>query len=109
MRSALSSVLAGTMLFFAPAFAQQQPNQTNPPSQNNSDVPHQQPGTNNPDVSKQRTPAPQPETNPTQGEADVPHQKPGTSNPDVNKQRQPAPKKAKKHKSTSATDSSSQS
>lgn len=66
--------------------------QTSPstPTPNPQDVPQQQPpGTNNPDVMKQRRPAP----DSSQGNStdrngsDVPQQQPGTNNPDVGKQR----------------------
>lgn len=67
-------------------------------TQNSQDVPHQQPGTDNPDVSKQRAPTPKqspgqnsPAQSDSQGTPDVPHQQPGTDNPDVGKQRQSTP------------------
>lgn len=71
---------------------------TNPsdPQQKSQDVPHQQPGSNNPDLqqhrkstsgkgSKQTSGA----NNPSQKEQDVPHQQPETNNPDVGTQRHP--------------------
>ena len=84
----------------------------------NQDVPSQTPGTNNPDVAKQRRPdqgaAPGSTSpkDPSQNNPAVPHQAPGTDSPDVGKQRQPgsgtstasstgkSKKKAKRHKST---------
>ena len=67
--------------------------QGQPAESNHQDVPTQQaPGTNNPDVGKQRRPAP---ATPQGGganteSADLPTQQPGTNNPDVAKQRRDA-------------------
>ena len=85
---------------------------------NPDDVPQQHPpGTNNPDIAKQRRPAPAaPKTqDANQNSADVPQQQPGTDNPDVAKQRQPQDRSAtgststrtrgKKKKARSTTDS----
>jgi type IV secretory pathway VirB10-like protein len=95
----LLTVAFGATLICAPGYSQQ-----SSPSQNEQDVPHQKPGTNNPDVSKERHPAPAPNNkNDTQQEGDVPHQKPGTDNPDVGKQRQPDGKKNKHSKPTSSS------
>lgn len=106
---------------------QQSPNPSSPP-QNSQDVPHQQPGTNNPDLQQQRKPAPgkKPEqqpgsTNPSESTPDVPHQQPGTNNPDLAPQRrstatdtsqtqQNSAKKRRKHnkQNSSASQSSTQ-
>ena len=84
--------LLGAALVFAPStfFGQS----TSPASP--QDVPkHQPPGTNSPDISKQRRPAPDTPSGspPQQNSPDVPNQQPGTDNPDVAKQR-PADKTA---------------
>jgi len=106
-------------------FAQQQSppsNHPNSPSQNSKDVPHQEPGTNNPDVGVQRQPTPSKtpgqdrpgQSNPAQNNPDVPHQEPGTDSPDLGKQRQVTPgtatstqsstsKKKNRHKKHGAT------
>lgn len=69
------------------AAQQTSPNTATP---NQQDVPQQQPpGTNSPDVMKQRRPAPdssQSNSN-DRSKEDVPQQEPGTNNPDVGKQR----------------------
>ena len=72
-------------------FGQQQSPPPSNPSQNSQDVPHQAPGSNNPDQQQQRKPqeSPTPQQNPSQNPGDVPHQQPGTNNPDLGQQRQP--------------------
>ena len=63
-------------------------------STQSQDVPHQEPGTDSPDLGKQRVPAPKqsPGTkSPAEGSNDVPHQQPGTDSPDLGKQRQASP------------------
>ena len=84
-----NTVLMSMLFGSACLFGQSQPAETN-----HQDVPTQQaPGTNNPDVGKQRRPAP---ATPQGGAAntqtsDVPdQQQPGTNNPDVAKQRRDA-------------------
>ena len=91
-QSALQAVMKTTVsLAFAallcvpPLLQSQSASPTSP-----QDVPKQQPpGTNNPDISKQRRPAPDPPpgNTPDSKSPDVPHQEPGTDNPDVGKQR----------------------
>lgn len=91
---------------------------------NTQDVPRQEPGTDSPDLGKQRAPTPKqtPGQNnpanksPTENNPDVPHQEPGTDNPDLGKQRQPSPgtstatssKSQKKHKKNKSTASQTQ-
>ena len=71
--------------------------------QQSQDVPQQQPGTNSPDMGKQRQPSTKSSTSGSQHEADVPHEKPGPNNPDVAKQRNtPSSKKKKRTKSTAS-------
>ena len=95
-------VFLAASVWAAPAFsAQQQSPGGN--SQNSQDVPHQQPGTDNPDLGEQRQAVPSPSKGKSQHGADVPHDQPGTSNPDVGKQRQPTPKKKKHKKSTAGS------
>ena len=103
MKTLIHAAIAAALIGF-PAYAtqQQSPGQSST-SQNSQDVPHQQPGTNNPDVGKQRQPTTAPSTGDSQQKMDVPNQKPGTNNPDVGKQRHPAPKKNKKNTSTSSS------
>ena len=83
MVPALAFLLCGSASLFAQA-------QSSDPSQ--QDVPQQQqPGTNNPDVGKQRrsTPTPSPKAgNAHTPTPDAPQQQPATNNPDVGKQRQ---------------------
>ncbi|MBV8864554.1 MAG: hypothetical protein JO210_04050 [Acidobacteriaceae bacterium] len=97
--AALAAVLIGMPAYAAP----HQSSGQSSTSQNSQDVPHQQPGDNNPDVGKQRQHTPEPSTGESQQKADVPHQKPSTDNPDVGKQRHPTPKKNKKNTSTSSS------
>lgn|GEM_PF-3570608 len=97
---------------------QQSPPPANSP-QNSQDVPHQTPGSNNPDLQQQRKPGAQqsPGTNtPAQpNPGDVPHQQPGTNNPDMGQQRHPGtapkgqttkPKRKTKHKKQDSATSS---
>ena len=82
----VTHILLSAVLVSAPALLAGQ--QTSP--QSPQDVPkHQPPGTNNPDISKQRRPAPYspPKKVPNENSSDVPNQQPGTDNPDVAKQR----------------------
>ena len=127
MKNLTVGLLAG-MLAWAPGavLAQQQSPNSNNSTQNNQDVPHQQPGTNNPDLQQERKPAPNGArkqssgaANPSQNSHDVPHQGPGTNNPDVankrnnsstdtstdtsNNQQRGAKKKQKRKQSNSAT------
>ena len=115
MLRSLSGAVA--LALFIPAFAAPAPESsrngpvaaagqqgTSTSSQNSQDVPHQEPGTNNPDLSKERHAAPKPSSGGTQQEEDVPHQKPKTNNPDVGKQRHHAGKK--KSATSTATSSS---
>jgi hypothetical protein len=76
------------------------------PTHNPQDVPTERPGSDHPDVGKQRKPSHKPTgTDAPQQKADVPEQKPGTDNPDIGSQRQPVPKKKKQNKPKStATD-----
>jgi hypothetical protein len=99
--------LATGFLAFAVAYGsaasvqQQSPSNS---SQNSQDVPHQSPGTNNPDLQQQRKPASKTgrknrssDTSSTHSDSsatrseDVPHQEPGTNNPDLGQQRHPSP------------------
>jgi hypothetical protein len=123
MKNLTIGLLAG-MLAWAPGavLAQQQSPNSNNSTQNNEDVPHQQPGTNNPDLQQEKKPAPNGArkqssgaANPSQNSHDVPHQGPGTNNPDVankrnnsstdtsNNQQRGAKKKQKRKQSNSAT------
>ena len=90
MRTLTTAFLATTLVCApAPLSAQQQ----SPPTgstPNTQDVPHQQPGTDSPDLGKQRTPSPKQSPGATNTN-DVPHQEPGTDSPDLGKQRTPAP------------------
>ena len=97
MKRLIVTILAVSLLS-AYALAQQQSPGNG--SQNSQDVPHQQPGTNNPDLGKQRQPAPAAPGDKSPHEGDVPRDQPGTSNPDLNKQHAPTPKKKKGKKST---------
>jgi len=100
----LAAAAFAAALFCAGVQAQQQsPPDKDSTSQKSQDVPHQQPGTNNPDVGKQRQPTPDHASDPAQQSADVPHQQPGTNNPDVSKQRKPSSKKAKHAKTTGSS------
>ncbi len=95
MQKITAFVLAASLSCGSGVLLAQQPN----PSQNSQDVPHQEPGTNNPDMGKQRQPSPNhapgqnggAQDTPTQNNPDVPHQEPGTDSPDLGKQRQPSP------------------
>ncbi len=84
-----SSCLLTALFCFLPIVSAQQTS-PNTPAPNPQDVPQQQPpGTNSPDLMKQRRPAPDSSQGNT-GDAsskDVPQQEPGTNNPDVGKQR----------------------
>lgn len=95
----LASALLLVAFSGASVFAQQQ--NPAPAPQNGQDVPTQKPGTNNPDIGKQRQPTPKSDgqTDP----ADVPHQnqQPGTNSPDVAKQRKETPKKKSKRTDSS--------
>ncbi len=94
-----STVLAIVLASF-PALAQEsQSGGQSGTGENSHDVPHQQPGTNSPDVGKQREPSPKAPEDSTHSSGDVPHQNPGTNNPDVSKQRR-STKKGKQNKST---------
>jgi hypothetical protein len=91
MKRAVGLSVFLALLSVSPAFSlqEQSPKNSTPNSQ---DVPHQEPGTSNPDVGKQRRPTPDsPGTEPARSPSDVPHQQPGTDNPDVGKQRRPTP------------------
>jgi hypothetical protein len=123
MKNLTVGLLAG-MLAWAPGsvLSQQQSPNPNNSAQNDQDVPHQQPGTNNPDLQQKKKPAPNSApkqgsgaNNPSQNNSDVPHQGPGTNNPDVankrnnsstdtsNNQQRGAKKKQKRKQSNSAT------
>ena len=103
MRKLMSAFLAaGLSCGSGVLLAQQQsppPSNPNNPSQNSQDVPHQEPGTDSPDLGKQRQPKPNrtpgqnnpAQKSPTENNPDVPHQQPGTDSPDLGKQRQPTP------------------
>jgi hypothetical protein len=94
----LSLVLIATPSAFA--FQAQSKDTINPKGQN---VPHQEPGTDNPDMGKERRPKPDsPGTTPHPKGEDVPHQEPGTDNPDMGKQRRPTPDSS----GTNSTDTS---
>ncbi len=110
MKKLATGVLAGALVY-GPGLllAQQQspsPTTTSPSSQ---DVPHQAPGSNNPDLQSQRKPAPKKGVQQsgagksTQNNPDVPHQEPGTDNPDVGKQRQPTAGTSTSTQSSSAS------
>ena len=79
--------------------------QSSTSTQNSQDVPHQAPGTNNPDLQPQHKPAPKKSRKSTSTE-DVPHQGPGTNNPDVGSTQKPKPRKSKKSTATSTSTSS---
>ena len=84
----IGSLLLAGLFCLLPVSAQQ--TSPNTPTPNPQDVPQQQPpGTNSPDVMKQRRPAPDSSQGNTgdQRAKDVPKQEPGTNNPDVGKQR----------------------
>ncbi len=85
-----SSLLLTALFCLLPLNAAQQTSPSGP-TPNPQDVPQQQPpGTSNPDVMKQRRPAPdssQSNSAADQHGQDVPQQEPGTNNPDVGKQR----------------------
>jgi hypothetical protein len=95
---ALAALVAG--LVPAVAFPQQ-----TSADQNSRDVPHKEPGTNHPNTSQQRQPAPaSPSNGASQQQADVPHEKPDTNNPDMAAQRHQTPKKkTKRPKSTASS------
>ena len=88
-------LLAAVLSYVPGIFAGHQQNpDTNNPSQNNQDAPHQRPGTSNPDLQQQKKPTPNNargespgSSNPGQKGRDVPHQSPGTHNPDLATQR----------------------
>jgi len=91
MLELLAAVLSCVPATFAGQ--QQNPDANNPP-QNNQDVPHQGPGTSNPDLQQQKKSTPNNargespgSNNPGQKSRDVPHQGPGTHNPDLATQR----------------------
>lgn len=50
--------ITSTLVMGLTAFGAQKQNPTSDPTRNNPDVPHQEPGTDNPDVGKQRHPEP---------------------------------------------------
>ena len=85
MKNTARLILAGSLLWGGSLAFSQAPSTTTP-----QDVPKQQaPGTNNPDISKQRRPAPDSSQGNTsdQHSSDVPNQEPGTNSPDIAKQR----------------------
>ena len=89
-----ATVVVASVSFFLPLAAAPQQSQ---------DVPQQQPGTNNPDMGKQRQPSSKSSTSSSQKDADVPHDKPGTNNPDVAKQRNTSQSKKKKQNKSTAS------
>lgn len=100
MRTLMATFLAAGLTCGPGALlAQKQSPSTNGSAQNSQDVPHQEPGTDSPDLGKQRTPTPKQspgennpaKKSPTENTPDVPHQEPGTDSPDLGKQRQPGP------------------
>lgn len=86
----MTTLLAATLSCGSGVLLAQQQNPAPGTSTQGQDVPHQQPGTDSPDMGKQRTPTPK--TNPGHtSPSDVPHQQPGTDSPDMGKQRVPTP------------------
>ena len=80
MKRLAIGILAAGLACSAAEFPMQQQNPKSTNSPENQDVPHQTPGSNNPDLQPEHKPAPKPRQKSTTPE-DVPHQGPGTNDP----------------------------
>lgn len=91
-----------TLALCSPGFPAQQTSPTTPHG-NAKDVPRQQPGTESPDVAKQRKDNPPAPGSSSSKRDDVPQQQPGTDNPDIAK---PRPSENSDSSSTAQTNKS---